>query len=301
MSNAKCPICDSQAEVLPTNRDGKNVNCTKCGKYFVTGTVLAQFQYEDIKKHLPKLSSWISEQNKILGIERPEISTSNADKIIEQKDKSIKEKFDCFMKNIANYLDTEIDVKFFNHCYITDEQELELFFQRAIDKNYIVGKVNQFISGGSLLMYSKLRYEGLEYIESLSEINKNSKNIFVAFHFTKELQQIFDNDIKSAIEELGFNYVRVSSSITDTDTHINDDIIGKIKSSKIVIADFGGQRNSVYFEAGFAMGLKIPVIWSCRENEVDILSFDTRQYPHVLWNTKEEFVEKIIQRIKTLV
>jgi nucleoside 2-deoxyribosyltransferase len=150
-------------------------------------------------------------------------------------------------------------------------------------------------------MYGNILFDGLEYIESLAEINKNSKNIFIAFHFTNELQKIFDNEIKSAIEELGFNYVRVSSSITDTDTHINDDIIGKIKSAKMVIADFSGQRNSVYFEAGFAMGLKIPVIWSCKEAEVNNLSFDTRQYPHILWSNKNEFVEKLIQRIKTLI
>ncbi len=107
--------------------------------------------------------------------------------------------------------------------------------------------------------------------------------------------------LKWRLKELGFNYVRVSTSTTATDTHINDEIIGKIKSAKIVIADFTGQRNSVYFEAGLAMGLKIPVIWTCKQDEVDKLSFDTRQYPHILWSTKEELASKIQDRVRTLI
>ena len=107
-------------------------------------------------------------------------------------------------------------------------------------------------------------------------------------------------DLKEIIEELGLNYIRVSSSTTDTNKTINDEIIGKIKSSKIVIADFTGQRNSVYFEAGLAMGLNIPVIWTCKKDEVENLSFDTRQYPHILWETKEDLKEKLRNRIKAI-
>jgi len=256
---------------------------------------------EDIKMYLPKISSWISEQNRVFGVDRAEISDENADRIVEQKDRTIKEKFDCFMKTIVDFSNIQIQASNFNHCYIHDEYELELLFQKALDKNYIKGKVNSMMSGYSLLMYNNILFDGLEYIESLSQINKNSKNIFIAFHFTDELQHIFDNEVKKAIEDLGFNYVRVSSSTTKSDTHINDDIIGKIKSSKIVVADFSGQRNSVYFEAGFAMGLNIPVVWSCKENEVKDLSFDTRQYPHILWSTTKEFVDKLTKRIKTLI
>ena len=48
------------------------------------------------------------------------------------------------------------------------------------------------------------------------------------------------------------------------------------------------------------MGLTIPVIWTCRKDEVANLSFDTRQYPHILWETKEELKEKLKNRIKAI-
>lgn len=296
-----CPICETKAQEEPRTRDGKHILCPKCGEYFISGSVLSKCKYDDAKPILPKISSWISEQNKIYDTV-PEILTDTAAMIEEQKDKTIKEKFDCFMRTIQHLPTGGLNANTFNHCYIQDNVELGLFFEKALEKNYLKGHSKQMRAGGMFYFTSEgITFDGLEYIESLSQTNENSNNIFVAFHFTKEMQYIFDNDIKLAIEELGFNYVRVSSSTTDTDTHINDDIIGKIKSSKMVIADFTGQRNSVYFEAGFAMGLNIPVIWTCKNEEVSKLSFDTRQYPHILWDNKEDFVDSIKNRIKALI
>ncbi|MDZ7819569.1 MAG: hypothetical protein U5K55_13600 [Aliarcobacter sp.] len=304
----KCPICQSEEMEYFEISGDKNINCKKCENYVIDDLMLSMLKDDDIKQYLPKISSWISEQNKIYG-KRPEISPDTANKILEQKEKTIKEKFDCFMKTFAQISFPEDGLSFlehlpysknkqkismneFNHCYI-NKDEFENIINKAEEKRYLK-------SAGISYCYKGLSFDGLEYIESLEEVNKNSKNVFVAFHFTHEMQSIFDNDIKSAIEELGLVYKRVGTSTTDTNTHINDEIIGKIKSAKIVIADFSGQRNSVYFEAGFAMGLKIPVIWTCKNDEVDDLSFDTRQYPHILWNAKEELAKKIKERILTL-
>jgi len=299
MNNKKCPICEyvKNDECVQNN----NIYCNKCGNFTITRQAIINFNTIKIKDNNQfKVSSWISEQNKIFGISRAEILADTIDRIVNQRDKTVKEKFNCFIQTLPKIYNSYISSNDYNHCYIWNDTALELFYEKALEKRYIKEVKYNNMSSSNFSKY-KITLDGLEYIESLSEINKNSRNIFVAFYFTNELQNIFDNDIKSAIEKLGFNYIRVSSSSTDTDTHINDDILGKIKSSKIVIADFTGQRNSVYFEAGFAMGLKIPVIWSCKEDEVTKLSFDTRQYPHILWNTKEEFVEKLVQRIKILV
>jgi hypothetical protein len=39
-----------------------------------------------------------------------------------------------------------------------------------------------------------------------------------------------------------------------------------------------GLRLNVYFEAGVALGLGRPVIWTCREDDIARLPFDTRQF-----------------------
>ncbi|NOR57144.1 MAG: hypothetical protein GQ474_01305, partial [Sulfurimonas sp.] len=82
---------------------------------------------------------------------------------------------------------------------------------------------------------------------------------------------------------------------------INDEIIVKLKSSRIVIADFTHHRNSVYFEAGFAMGMNIPIIWTCQEEHENEMSFDTRQFPHIIWKNKDDLVKQVIDRIKVII
>jgi len=48
------------------------------------------------------------------------------------------------------------------------------------------------------------------------------------------------------------------------------------------------------------LGLNIPVIWTCKKEEEKELSFDTRQYPHTLWETKEDLKEQLRNRIKAI-
>ena len=244
-----CPICGNKSQEESTNRDGYHILCPKCGEFFISRTLESMFQHQDNRTHNYKISSWTSEQNKVFG-NIPDLLTTDLDTIINQRKKTIKEKFDCFIKTISTLNNGQINQNDFNHCYIYDDNELGIFYQKALDNKYINGTIQKYLDGLLLMMYQGICFDGLEYIESLAQTNENSKNVFVAFHFTKELKEIFDNDVKEIVEELGLNYIRVSSSTTDTNKTINDEIIGKIKSSKIVIADFTGQRNSVYFEAG---------------------------------------------------
>ena len=60
----------------------------------------------------------------------------------------------------------------------------------------------------------------------------------------------------------------------------------------------GEQLSSVYFEAGYAEGLGIPVIWTCHaDEEKKGLSFDTRQNEHLLWTTPEQLRSELVARI----
>lgn len=75
-------------------------------------------------------------------------------------------------------------------------------------------------------------------------------------------------------------------------------IVAEIRKSSFLIADFTGDRGGVYFEAGFAKGLGIPVIFSCKKGEwTDKLHFDTRQYNHIIWETPTDLAVKLQNRI----
>jgi nucleoside 2-deoxyribosyltransferase len=89
--------------------------------------------------------------------------------------------------------------------------------------------------------------------------------------------------------------------------HINkvdDEIIAEIRRSRFLIADFTcapkSVRGGVYFEAGFAMGLGLPVIWTANSSSIEDLHFDTRQYSHIVWDSPADLSQKLEQRIRAV-
>jgi hypothetical protein len=53
----------------------------------------------------------------------------------------------------------------------------------------------------------------------------------------------------------------------------------------------------VYFEAGFALGLGLPVIPTCHADQINKLHFDIRHLNTLLWNTPEDLLESLSKRI----
>jgi nucleoside 2-deoxyribosyltransferase len=78
-------------------------------------------------------------------------------------------------------------------------------------------------------------------------------------------------------------------------------IVAEIRRSGLVVADFTGNRGGVYFEAGFAMGLGIPVIWTCRDTDINAVHFDTRQYNHIVWKEAGDLREQLQRRIEATI
>ena len=78
---------------------------------------------------------------------------------------------------------------------------------------------------------------------------------------------------------------------------IDDEIISEIKRSTFLIADFTGHRGGVYFEAGIAMGLGVPVIWTCRKDDIANLHFDIRQYNCIAWTEPDNLAKQLKKRI----
>jgi nucleoside 2-deoxyribosyltransferase len=113
--------------------------------------------------------------------------------------------------------------------------------------------------------------------------------------FTTELNPVWTDGIRPALISLKFEPKRIDE--THADDKIDDRILAEIRRAGLVVADFTGHRGGVYFEAGFALGLGIPVIWTCRRSDHDKTHFDTRQYQHLLWDTPEDLKEKLVNHI----
>ena len=84
--------------------------------------------------------------------------------------------------------------------------------------------------------------------------------------FDPTLNPAWENGICPALKAAGFDPIRIDLEQHNDD--INDRVRAEIRRSRFVVADFTGHRNGVYFEAGFALGLGLPVVWLCRRDEL---------------------------------
>ena len=116
------------------------------------------------------------------------------------------------------------------------------------------------------------------------------------WHFETTRFPAYNEGIVPALRATGYEPFRVD--FADDPGKIDDRIMGEIRRSGLVIADFTHHRGGVYFEAGVAIGRAIPVIWCCHEDHFKDLHFDTRQYNHVGWRTPDQLRASIENRIR---
>ena len=172
------------------------------------------------------------------------------------------------------------------------------FFEKTSIFNFM--KEMNYIEGDIHLDYFEcvITVKGWKEIYEL-ESHFETSNAFVAMWFSDEMNSPYTNAVSKAIEANGYNPIRIDK--VDHNNKIDDEIIANIKRSKFVVADFTGHRGGVYFEAGYALGLGLPVIWTCRKDHLEDLHFDTRQYSHLVWETEEELFRLLDNRIKATI
>ena len=145
----------------------------------------------------------------------------------------------------------------------------------------------------------RISSKGLIHISDLLTKKTDSNIGFCAMWFDETVSFIWEQAIKPAISECNFLPIRIDKVHFNSD--INAEMISYIQNSKFIVADFTGNRGGVYFEAGFAQGLKIPVIFTCRKDEFQNNKphFDIEHYNFIIWEPSKipEFKNKLKDRI----
>jgi len=143
----------------------------------------------------------------------------------------------------------------------------------------------------------RITFKGLNYYLELTERGDLSNKCFVAMSFDPKMKEIRES-IKATVLQNDFDPVIIDEQLIDSSQTINDAIISAIKSCKFCIADFTEQKDGVYFESGFAVGLGKPVIYTCLREWFDKSHFDTNHFPHIIYESNKELVEKLEMKIK---
>lgn len=141
--------------------------------------------------------------------------------------------------------------------------------------------------------------EGFGFIEEAAA-TPDSTQAFVAMWFSEEMDEAYWKGIRPAIEEAGYDPLRID--LKPDVKKIDDEIFAEIRRSRFLVADMtqgdDGARGGVYFEAGLAEGLGLPVLYTCHKDWMNHLAFDIRQFFHIEWDTPDELRKDLATRIR---
>ena len=131
----------------------------------------------------------------------------------------------------------------------------------------------------------------------------DSAKVFVAMWFDDSMKDAYYQGIEPAIKEAGYDPVRIDS--VEHTGQIEDAIVAEIRKSRFVIADLtqgdDGARGGVYYEAGFANGLGLTVIFTCRVDRFKLVHFDANHQAHILWTDYADLRTRLRNRIEAVV
>ncbi len=112
--------------------------------------------------------------------------------------------------------------------------------------------------------------------------------VFIACAFGySDVDELYNSHLADACENLGYKPVRVD--MTEPHQTITEKIMEGITVAACVIADLTYARPSVYFEVGYAVGLGIPLVATCRKDHFrgakddQRIHFDLEQYKTSFW------------------
>lgn len=301
----RCPICDNpNSSIIPGGMQEKKIHtfhyvtCPSCGRYRIS-SLLCEFGFDGIpefqkrKYILMGLLRLNSEKNINNSLDSdkeiitlldsaniPDGPLEKMDMILQYIEK--REKYSGEGVPIYDYHD-------FTICFSQNRDEFLYLLRLIREMDYIE------IDSGSIY---RLKPDGWKRLSQIKTVKRDSNTAFVAMWFNKQMDEFYENGFSKALNDTGYNPIRID--LTEHNDKICDRIIAEIRKSGLLIADFTENRGGVYFEAGFALGLGIPVIWTCQKEFFDKneMHFDTRQYNHIIWESSDDLYEKLKNRIE---
>jgi len=295
-----CPIClDNNAK--STGQGPHNlsflIECPRCGTFTTSDDFITARPADLTAAQTGNASGWVYE-NQNVTLQRKEwdfLRSLNTPSVGEKAEKLLLFLASQFPQ--ANqHLKFSGEGKELSSCWAANQAEAKyLFYQYLVSYKDFIQKLD---IGGHPYLISPA---GWDYLHSLRHINLNSPIGFCAMWFDKRLEPLWLDAIRPAISRAGYDPKRIDKH--EHNNKIDDEIIAMIRRSRFVIADYTGNRGRVYFEAGFALGLGIPVIWTCREGRLGKVHFDTRQYNFVTWdeNNLTDFCQRLQLRIEATI
>ncbi len=311
-SDETCPICGRyKISYVALNPILFAVNCQRCGQYNISGRLLKKVSETAPNHILSGITRNHWEASKC-GFSIKCDNFESLDAFFKQSpieipdEANIPAKADLDLKHIRR--ESEFPGSSVN---IDPEADFSLgFCKNSIEFKYLISYLEslKFIivappdSFNDVTVNCQITPTGWAYLSGIGAEAKDQG--FIAMAFCLPISDVLHTDgLNPGISNAGYNPMRIDRK--DHNNRIDDEIVAEIRKSKFVVADLTGKNAGAYFEAGFAMGLGKPVIWTCKQSEIDAgnVHFDTRQYSIVSWGPDNlaDFATRLTQRIEATI
>ena len=299
----KCPLCRLEAT---TQLDGLMMShgvgpcwiatkCVRCGSFSITWEALTEVDRLGAAAIISGLAREWTE------LARPiEITLDNLASLANLAPKTLREKRRKFLQALTRKFP-----RLNCHCYLNSSIDYTLAYTWSPDE---FGLLKQYMLDEGVLQYVGVqdrrevylvKPRGWEEVDAIEKPAALRQKAFVAMWFNELVQPAYHEGIAPAIEETGYRPIRID--LQEHSDSVIDRIIAEIKEARFVIADFTGHRGGVYFEAGFARGLGLNVIWTCKNDHLDQLHFDIRGFNVIVWTSPADLRERLNARIRAIV
>lgn len=296
MPPIECPICaHSEAEAEAAADGGRRVRCRTCGTFVIAADRIGLAREAEWERKAYMVSARLREATAA----GREVDVRHF--TLDQLTAGFPERpdpFDC-MNRILLFIHDRVaspvdSIELYGDDYpVAHARNAEEFFHYV---RHLGHRGDLEIDAG---VTYRMTIDGWKRVEEIRRSAADSDQAFVAMWFDPSMAAAWSEGFRPALEAVGFRPLRMD--VLEYNEQIDDRIIAEIRRSGLLVADFTGNRGGVYFEAGFAMGLGIPVIWTCHADHVDVLHFDTRQYNYIAWQSPEQLRERLTWRIEATI
>jgi hypothetical protein len=295
--NQLCPVCGNGAEVSGWAPNAARVICPRCGQFALTDSLINDLP--ELFKKSPLRAALMSHTIRRMqrGDQLVTILPSTAETFWSRGHlPSAKEQADDLILWIGDnqtdnassittsepFLDAWIGgIPGRGHAQGLRWLVAEMESNRGAPKLF----VHNFAGGRAVL---QLTLAGWERYSTLKQVRNESRTAFMAMKFgDAELDDVVDKCFRPAVQKTGFE-LRV---LTDNQRAglIDDQMRAALLAARFVVADLTHGSFGAYWEAGFADGRGLPVIYTCKRAEWQKAKthFDTNHMATVLWDTND--------------
>jgi hypothetical protein len=311
MDTTTCVIWGTPAHQRARTGDFRVIQSPRAGGwYIVTGSVESSIAAASVPQKRA-ITRWLLRQRSF-GILEPRLDSHTSKLAAQQPPLSFTEKVNSAIQHFGTHIDRmDSGFKITLGGQTTADPVNELIAASdSVDLNDLsaflgILKKMQLLTSNDNINASifSLTPTGWERFDTLNTKVVASHQAFVAMWFSPIMLETYTDGFAPAITTSGYKPFRI-----DKKEHVNkidDEIIAEIRRSRFLVSDFTCEpekpRGGVYFEAGFAMGIGIPVIWTCKDTSINDLHFDTRQYNHIVWKDAGGLHKQLHARIGAVI